>query len=176
MVFSGLSPNKRYDIEIVFPSFGGSRVTKARMHALGGILLSNSTTLVSARIFVCGDGYRNAVEACDDGNVAAGDGCSATCRAVEVGYTCTSVQGSADTCILCPSGCACGEASQYCINMATQFYGGYAVETCVECSRMSALPVLSNNTSVLRLSSSPGLASIVNATGFQFPWAALRAL
>ena len=36
---------------------------------------------------VCGDGITNGAEACDDGNTAAGDGCSATCT-VQPGYTC----------------------------------------------------------------------------------------
>ena len=36
---------------------------------------------------LCGDGNRDAGEACDDGNVVSEDGCSDTC-AVESGYTC----------------------------------------------------------------------------------------
>jgi cysteine-rich repeat protein len=36
---------------------------------------------------VCGDGRREGLEACDDGNVSDGDGCSGTCL-VEAGYTC----------------------------------------------------------------------------------------
>ncbi len=36
---------------------------------------------------VCGDAYKIMAEGCDDGNTAAGDGCSAAC-AVETGYVC----------------------------------------------------------------------------------------
>src|SRR5439155_18539993 len=36
----------------------------------------------------CADGVVQAEEGCDDGNAAAGDGCSASCH-VEVGWTCT---------------------------------------------------------------------------------------
>lgn len=36
---------------------------------------------------VCGDGTMSGSEACDDGNLDAGDGCSATCT-VEMGYDC----------------------------------------------------------------------------------------
>src|SRR3712207_4927217 len=32
----------------------------------------------------CGDGIRNGDEACDDGNLRAGDGCSSDCRSAEV--------------------------------------------------------------------------------------------
>ena len=37
----------------------------------------------------CGDGVRTSDEACDDGNTVAGDGCSADCRTVEPGFSCT---------------------------------------------------------------------------------------
>lgn len=37
---------------------------------------------------ICGDGLVNVAEACDDGNVVAGDGCSAVCS-VEPGFTCS---------------------------------------------------------------------------------------
>lgn len=40
----------------------------------------------------CGDGQRFAGEACDDGNLRDGDGCSATCT-IETGFTCTDVVG-----------------------------------------------------------------------------------
>src|SRR5689334_23220983 len=36
---------------------------------------------------VCGDGLVEGTEACDDGNLAPGDGCAATCT-VETGYAC----------------------------------------------------------------------------------------
>lgn len=37
---------------------------------------------------VCGDGEIDEGEACDDGNVAGGDGCAADCSAVEADYAC----------------------------------------------------------------------------------------
>lgn len=46
---------------------------------------------------VCGDGNKSPNEACDDGNIVGGDGCSADCKTVsgdgnpESGYTCTDV-------------------------------------------------------------------------------------
>src|SRR5262245_45235780 len=33
---------------------------------------------------LCGDGLRGAIEACDDANIASGDGCSSDCRSAEV--------------------------------------------------------------------------------------------
>lgn len=38
----------------------------------------------------CGDGFREAFEACDDGNAVSGDGCSDFCQ-VEVGFSCMDV-------------------------------------------------------------------------------------
>ena len=37
---------------------------------------------------VCGNGVKNSTEACDDGNLSNGDGCSNACL-IEHGYTCT---------------------------------------------------------------------------------------
>lgn len=36
---------------------------------------------------VCGDGRRNDIERCDDGNLRNGDGCNSSCM-VEQGWTC----------------------------------------------------------------------------------------
>ncbi len=47
---------------------------------------------------VCGDGIVIATEICDDGNTISGDGCSATCTTVEVGYECDVDIGSDGTC------------------------------------------------------------------------------
>ncbi|MBU2213524.1 DUF4215 domain-containing protein [Patescibacteria group bacterium] len=41
---------------------------------------------------VCGDGYVDASEGCDDGNTLAGDGCSGTCT-IEQGWQCTDTCG-----------------------------------------------------------------------------------
>ena len=50
---------------------------------------------------VCGDGFRDALEACDDGNAVGGDGCSAACTR-EAGYVCAggSSMAGPDTCLL----------------------------------------------------------------------------
>jgi len=47
----------------------------------------NNYQLVVTITATCGNGMVEAGEACDDGNLAAGDGCNATC-VVEPGYTC----------------------------------------------------------------------------------------
>jgi len=46
---------------------------------------------------VCGDGVIEAIEACDDGGNATGDGCDAYCR-VEPGYTCGGEPSSCNFC------------------------------------------------------------------------------
>jgi fibro-slime domain-containing protein len=47
---------------------------------------------------VCGNGNLEAGEQCDDGNVASGDGCSATCQ-IEAGFTCpTAMKNDYQTC------------------------------------------------------------------------------
>lgn len=53
---------------------------------------------------LCGDGIIHSLEFCDDGNVAAGDGCSATCQE-EPGFTCPGTPGPcvATTCTPPPS-------------------------------------------------------------------------
>jgi len=51
---------------------------------------------------VCGDGYKIAAEACDDGNLVDGDGCSSSCT-IETGYECTGTPLSVCT-VLCGDG------------------------------------------------------------------------
>lgn len=51
---------------------------------LGGNLTSPDKCL---KYSVCGNGFREASEQCDDGNSISGDGCSSLC-AVEPGYMC----------------------------------------------------------------------------------------
>lgn len=52
---------------------------------------------------ICGDGLRLGAEVCDDGNAAAGDGCSATCDAVEAGFACSGGSASSkDACASTP--------------------------------------------------------------------------
>ncbi len=57
---------------------------------------------VDAGTATCGNGVIESGEGCDDHNVAAGDGCSATC-AVENGYTCT---GTPSVCTVVAGSCA----------------------------------------------------------------------
>jgi cysteine-rich repeat protein len=42
----------------------------------------------------CGDGYTDAGEQCDDGNLISGDGCSSTCT-IETYFTCVQTYGFA---------------------------------------------------------------------------------
>jgi hypothetical protein len=58
---------------------------------------------------VCGNGYREAGETCDDGDTTGGDGCSSSC-AVESGWTCSSSHPSICThdCVVDCTGKECG--------------------------------------------------------------------
>ncbi len=49
---------------------------------------TSNTTVMLHPPAICGDRWMMDPEECDDGNVTAGDGCSATCT-IEPGYTCT---------------------------------------------------------------------------------------
>jgi fibro-slime domain-containing protein len=44
--------------------------------------------LPDARPVVCGDGFVDGAEVCDDGDAVGGDGCAADCAAVEAGWAC----------------------------------------------------------------------------------------
>lgn len=52
---------------------------------------------------ICGDGIISAVEACDDGNTGAGDGCSSACT-VEPGYACSGQPSVCSTTLTDPAG------------------------------------------------------------------------
>jgi cysteine-rich repeat protein len=51
---------------------------------------------VDSHEFACGDGVRDGSEACDDGNVRSGDGCTTSCVA-ETGFLCTKANPSVCT-------------------------------------------------------------------------------
>ncbi|WP_082282799.1 DUF4215 domain-containing protein [Myxococcus hansupus] len=56
---------------------------------------------------VCGDGVVESPEVCDDGNTVGGDGCSATCRELEVGWVCPAAGGRCSA-ALCGDGIVAG--------------------------------------------------------------------
>ncbi len=78
----------------------------------------------------------------------------------------------------CPLGCSCGTSNSWCMTYAVSLSLGGAVDTCAECRGTSAIPVLTNDTSVLNLWHSPNLGPVIDAPGFQFPssWTSLKAL
>ena len=59
---------------------------------------------VCVSTIVCGDGAVTGDEACDDGNVVAGDGCSADCHTVQAGYNCPETGGACTPSVVsCPN-------------------------------------------------------------------------
>jgi cysteine-rich repeat protein len=56
-----------------------------------------TATIVENDYLICGDGVRYAQEACDDGNLADGDGCSSAC-VIEPNAQCTVVVGTSSVC------------------------------------------------------------------------------
>ncbi|EAR89451.2 EGF-like domain protein (macronuclear) [Tetrahymena thermophila SB210] len=57
------------------------------------------------KLAVCGDGFRDANEQCDDGNNANYDGCNSQCQ-IESGWSCTNDQGKSSLC-----NTICGDSS-----------------------------------------------------------------
>lgn len=71
-------------------------------------VLAGSASLVytcAGPAAVCGDGVTEGSEACDDGGVTAGDGCSALC-ALEPGWTCSGAPSACNT--VCGDGITAG--------------------------------------------------------------------
>lgn len=56
----------------------------------------------------CGDAVRQSGEACDDGNGLSGDGCSATCGALEQDFACPTPGEACVTTVLCGDGAISG--------------------------------------------------------------------
>ena len=56
----------------------------------------------------CGDGIQQSGEACDDGNRLAGDGCSATCGALEQDFACPAPGAACVSTVLCGDGVVSG--------------------------------------------------------------------
>jgi cysteine-rich repeat protein len=64
----------------------------------------HGTITLSVRLPVCGDGFNDGTEQCDDGGTTPGDGCDASCQ-VESGWVCT---GEPSVCTSIPSTCVSG--------------------------------------------------------------------
>ena len=56
----------------------------------------------------CGDGVKGADEACDDGNAVSGDGCTATCDAIEQGFACLTPGMPCVSTVVCGDGLITG--------------------------------------------------------------------
>lgn len=73
--------------------------------AVGGCGGTCSTAVISTAIGYCGDGIINqAGEVCDDGNALGGDGCTAICDQIEVGFACPTPG------LACQSNVRCGDS------------------------------------------------------------------
>jgi cysteine-rich repeat protein len=93
------------------------RPRRSFISALFAISLSLLATSGDAVATLCGDGFTDPPEQCDDGNVSTGDGCTQTCR-LESGYCRTGNGGAAvisrdPSFGHCLSGTSCG-AGQIC--------------------------------------------------------------
>jgi cysteine-rich repeat protein len=85
--------------------------TSERIYVVADANRSNNTDSVGTfgltldtRPYTCGDGKRDGAEACDDGNIASGDGCTPSCVR-EAGFSCTS--SSPSICTQRPSDSIC---------------------------------------------------------------------
>src|SRR4051812_33491777 len=88
----------------------GSATTKGRVGAAGGagnsgggpgmVGFAGGITISTAS---CGDHVLDMGEACDDGNTAAGDGCSAACQ-IEADCTCNDTMTSCACMVVCGDG------------------------------------------------------------------------
>jgi MYXO-CTERM domain-containing protein len=68
----------------------------------------------------CGDGLVEATETCDDGSLAAGDGCSATCK-IETGYQCTGTPSQCSDINECATNNGGCSVNAICTNAAPGF-------------------------------------------------------
>ncbi len=80
-----------------------------------GRLCVNQEDIPEDEESVCGDGFISGNEMCDDGNTESGDGCSADCLLVEIGYDC---RNSGRACVIALPDMECGngilEAGETC--------------------------------------------------------------
>ncbi len=82
-----LKNNTNYSVTILSKPAG---VTCGITNAASGIVGRSNITNVTADCNLCGNSFKASYEACDDGNLANGDGCNMSC-AIESGYTCTTI-------------------------------------------------------------------------------------
>jgi len=72
-------------------SLGVYKWDAVQRHNTGYLYVADS--FLQACPVVCGDGFLEGTETCDDNNTVSGDGCSSTCQ-VELGYFCSTPTGT----------------------------------------------------------------------------------
>ena len=93
---AGLVPEDQMPIDKVAVAQAAAAAAAAAEEAASST--GPATTVVEV-IKVCGDAVYVTAEACDDGNVVAGDGCDANCT-IEVGFQCTNQIGKSSNCFV----------------------------------------------------------------------------
>jgi len=93
--FSG-SDGSLWDVKTYNITIPGALANATWSSTMGNDCLLYETAVLDYNVGVCGDGLRSGGEACENGNAANGDGCSASCD-VEPGWTCTAATPSVCT-------------------------------------------------------------------------------
>ncbi|MCA9513770.1 MAG: hypothetical protein KC635_02400, partial [Myxococcales bacterium] len=88
------------------PTIARFRLSKSAGLAASGDADDGEVEDYQVLVAGCGDGVRQAGEACDDGDTSGGDGCAADCQLVEPGFACPDAGGPCD--------CAAGRAGADC--------------------------------------------------------------
>ena len=102
----GCSPTCQVEADYWACSFGSLCIDVRDCAALidAGLATSDAGCVTPPKPQVCGDSVLEPGEACDDGNVVGGDGCSFDCMAIEPDFACPNPPGQ-----LCVSTVHCGD-------------------------------------------------------------------
>lgn len=92
---------------------------------------------------VCGDGFIDVGEACDDGNKTGGDGCALDCGAIEPNFACQAPGSACVSTMVCGDGIVTG--SEQCDDQNTTSGDGCSVTCALESGWVCPLPGVSCN-------------------------------
>ncbi|TGM59014.1 myxococcus cysteine-rich repeat containing protein [Leptospira vanthielii] len=87
---TNIKSNSSYSVSVLSNPNG---VTCGITNKASGTIGTSNITDVTADCNICGNGVKVSYEACDDGNLANGDGCNNTCR-IEAGFSCNNTSPS----------------------------------------------------------------------------------
>jgi fibro-slime domain-containing protein len=106
-------------------------------------LVGDAGCMTPPKPVVCGDGFIDVGEACDDGNATGGDGCALDCSSIDVNFACPTPGAACVSTMLCGDGIVTG--TEQCDDRNTASGDGCSSGCALEAGWVCPVPSVSCN-------------------------------